>query len=1500
MQKTKPWQLFLIIAVILLTIYNILPTIFYYAKPLKSAVSEGKAYKIAKDIELRINDLENESLNWVKSYTKHLGTSTEKIEINKDTPNQIVVTFKSLEDANTFKRFFPRAGALIPFVPSQMSILNASDTLSKDIVIQRQIPIHFDSSNVKDYFSYVKKFDEKGEPTAEYRKIIFDRLASLGVAIGGVSDTSLKLAIIKENPASETAMQLAYSIAQDLLEYTQTFGENSNFTKRYFSSFTQGTKNSRQDSINSLNESLSKIKESIKIEKASIAKAENELTKNEKLSLLVSKEANVLKADSILKKHEKVFLNGQNAWEYSTLINTLENKYLENPGEKIFTLAVGQNNPLIKELVLDWENEKLSLKIHDDLDSKLNSSKELDQVIINEIARITNLCDEKIGRSSKEFIISLKTLSTSQSLLVMELKKVAESQVKVLKELLKKSWTPAHEELKSENFPVYDYSEYLSLPEHEKSLCFVVYSPMLYSNTAPQGLRQNSIYVMAKGLNRIIQKYQNSSNSIVSEIFMNDFNNLREILRQNGFIGYPGANLPITSEFTSDFIFEKDDYYSMIINASREDFNVVGSKKYATLDFSDLEQRMIASNNIETKIHEDLIKWKDEYNTSQVNINQNMKFDVPPPAKNLLLSNFMLSAKKYIRGDERKIIHWGLDLSGGKTVQLELRDQNNKKVKNEADLKQGVNELYNRVNKMGVSDVNIRIVDDNIILDFPGAQNMSASELIKASSMYFHVVNEKFSTANPTLAENVNRFLQEIWNEAVVTNRKDIESINTIALKHLYGDGLNPENAQPRSDAAKILYENGLRFASFDIGSTSEFDDGLSKIAIYRGKEYSKWEGQTNPLLIVFNNYALDGSSLANIRSSYDPSKGNFLSFEIKGSQTINGKKVNSRDALHNWTSKYSKEKIAGTFLGEITKGRGWRMAVILNDSVISSPNLESALRDNASITGSFTQREINQLVADLKAGALTFTPHILSEKNVSPELGHQERTLGIIATIAALLIVIVTMVGYYKFSGVVASVAVIFNLLFMWATLQNIQATLSLAGIAGVILTVAMAVDANVLVFERVKEEFAISGKIASSIEAGYKRAFNAIFDSNITTIIAALILLNFDSGPIKGFAITLIIGIASSMFSALFMTKFFFARWVQNPNHTYLRMSNLIKSAKIPFLQHAKYIYLTSILIILVGFVCLGKAGKSAMGMDFTGGYSLNINLQENSDKENYRSIAEKAFEAAGAGTQDFQVRELNSPGSLRILFGTSMELEGKPFHSMAVSVDRKDIKYNFETNPRLSWVVSALEAKGLKATDQSLLSLDKSWTAMSGQMSESMRNNAIFGLALALLAIFGYIAWRFEYKYAISAVLCLLHDVFITIASIAILNLMNVPVQLDLHTVAAIMTIVGYSLNDTIIIFDRIREDVKFMRKLSYVDMVNHALNATLSRTMITSGLTLIVLLSLVLLGGSTLFAFSLIMTIGVFFGTLSSLYIGSPLLVFFHNLEEKKQARKLIVD
>jgi SecD/SecF fusion protein len=296
-----------------------------------------------------------------------------------------------------------------------------------------------------------------------------------------------------------------------------------------------------------------------------------------------------------------------------------------------------------------------------------------------------------------------------------------------------------------------------------------------------------------------------------------------------------------------------------------------------------------------------------------------------------------------------------------------------------------------------------------------------------------------------------------------------------------------------------------------------------------------------------------------------------------------------------------------------------------------------------------------------------------------------------------------------------------------------------------------------------------------------------------------------------------------------------------------------------------------------------------KTIFGMDFTGGYSLAVELEENPKQSDYRLAAMDAFLKAGATRRDFEVRELSRSNQLRIQFGTSMDEKGHPFYQMPDTKLEDRYTYEYQRDPRLEWVVKTLENGGLQVQPTQLASLQKNWTIMSGQFSDAMRNNAIWALGAALVAILIYITFRFEFKYAIGAVAGLVHDVWITLGILALFHQMGFPVQIDLQVVGAIMTIIGYSLNDTIIVFDRIREDMHLFRKMKFEEIINHALNVTLSRTIMTSGTTLLVLLALVFLGGSSIFSFSLVMTIGVIVGTLSSLFIASPVMLYFHNRE-----------
>ncbi|QVL57921.1 MAG: protein translocase subunit SecD [Simkaniaceae bacterium] len=1513
MKKQKRWQFILIAVVVLLTLYNILPTVLFYSKPLNEPINEKRATAVAQGAINRVNALEDESLSWLKSYNKLLGTKPTSITLDADNPEIIHLRYEDEKDAERIRSHLPRAGSLIPFVPSQLSLIpNEKHQEATLVTIQRKIPVHFESSKVKEYFNFTEKRDNEGNITPLYHQIVDDRLMQLGLAVGGISENAqyLETALHHQgNPRTDEFLQI---LAQNILTYAKVFGENSAIAKRYYATVTQGPMENRRAAVDQFIGSLERYRDQIKLQRIALEDAESakrakggflESNEQQQLDYYRTREERLSSSIAIVRRQSAAFSSSAAPWTYTKLKQDLSLSSQKN--EAVQTLQVEGRSPLIKAINIDWNNEQISLELHQDIlsykkeieRSKSYLNDQLDQLIYNEIARISRETGENLTPLQDAFAIELNHLTNSQSLLVMDLGAIAKTQGEELLHLIKTQWNPSHPDLKRSSFPIYDYQTYLKLPLHLQKIGLVVYAPAEFETEPPAGFRNNSVYIIAKGMQEILNKLGENPNSPQAKAFIQDFSHLRVLLQNNGFSGYPGATYPLSGNFAKDFIFEAEDFYNNILSATREDFTVHGTRKFATLEFTNVEQRILAMNRIETKEHEDLLKWRDEYQAAQVKEELHAKYDIPAPTQNPLWSNLALSARKYFRGDERKILHWGLDLSGGKTVQIQLRDSNNKVVTNDTDIKQGIDELYNRVNKMGVSEVTIRQEGSNITLDFPSAQGLSAADLVKASSMYFHIVNERFSINNTELAPVIHQFLQDIWNEAVVTNRKDVESINQIAWKHLYGDTLDTEMAQPVSEAAKTLYNQGLRLANpNDTVTNSTFNDSVSKLAIFRGENYADWQGQTHPLLVVMKNYALEGANLTDVHASYDTTRGNFLAFNVKGSQALSdGQKINPRNDLYNWTAPFSKEKIQGTPLDKFSRGEGWRMAVILNGSIVNTATVSSPLRDNVSISGSFTQREANRLEADLKAGSLSFAPHILSEKNVSPELGLKDRTMGILATILALVLVIVIMVGYYRFAGVIASIAVLVNLLIIWATLVNISATVTLAGIAGVILTVGMAVDANVLVFERIREEFALSGRIATAVHAGYRKAFSAIIDSNITTIIAALILLQFDSGPIKGFAVTLIIGIVSSMFTALFMTRYFFAGWVQNPKNKVLKMANLIKKTHINFLKYGKVSLYSSIAVILVGGYLLVSEKSSMLGMDFTGGYSVALEVEAKND-DNYRGMVEEALIAAGATAQDVQVRALSPSNNIKILLGRSLDQMGRPFANMPLETDIKDVAFQYQNNPRLVWVVNALEKSGVELTPQSLKSLDSHWTSVSGQMSNAMRNNAIIGLTVALLCILVYITFRFEFKYAISATLGLAIDVGITVAFMCILHALGTPIQIDLNTIAAIMTIIGYSLNDTIIIFDRIREDLRHMRKHSFKDVVNHALNVTLSRTVMTSGTTLVVLLALLFLGGSAIFGLSLVMVIGVVFGTFSSLYVAAPLLLFFHS-KEKAKAQKV---
>ncbi len=1458
MQKRKKGALFLILGVLFVSLYQILPTLLYYQKPLKKPLEASYAPKLVSNIEKRIEKQEKETLAWVQSYCSLLKLSPLSISYDPDTSQLIHIVFPEEKQAKKLKKYFPLAARNIEESYKALSLKESSDS-TKKVTIQRAFTSPLSSEDWKQEFSFFSK-RENASYSPFYKNFLIKRASIIAKALSGD--------LPKETTRRKTTKE---ELAHTLVQASTLFKESPSLAKRFFASFPSFY----SIDIAFLEESFLQEKETVQKEKRTLQKQPSlSEAEKERLLFLENQELLFIKASSLLKNQKSLFTKASpTSWE------EIEKTWLKEKEQGQTLLLNTSSNPFLESLQIDWEKEILFIPISKDfLEFQKNqpdstSKSRCEQFLIDEIARISSLSKENMQKKGDRIEIPLGFSSSPSSFLALDLEKLALSELSQVKTYLQKNWNPSHPDLKRENFPIVSEKEYEALPELDKNFCL-----LLCRGTDPS-LKKNSLYLVAKGIERISEKYEGGRSSHSASLFFDDFSSLNSCLKELGFRSYPGAFLG-NSPFVKDFLFEKENFYDGFLQATKEPFFILGDHTLALLPLSNLEERIRIENQIETKEQEALLKAKEDYYQAQMSSDPQIRFGFPKPYKSVFWNNLLLNVKKYFQGAEEKVLHWGLDLSGGKTVTLALLDSEKKLVTGEKELLQGMNELYQRVNKLGVSEVSIQREGDHLVLDFPGSQSIPASQLLQASSMYFHVVQEKFSIHNPSLAPYVNVFLEQVWNEAVVSNLKDPGSLQKIAYKHLYGS-FSKENPAPRTEAARILYEKGLRLANpFEEVPSKRMDTTLCKIAVFREEGKKGWQGQNHPLLFVFHNHALEGKDLQNIKASYDPSQGNFLSFEIQNTNT----EENPRETFYNWTLPFSKESLYRSE-NDFLQGRGWRMAVILNDTIVCAPTLNQPLKDSAMISGSFTQREVQKLMADLKAGSLTYFPEILSEKNISPELGAKEKSMGLLATFLGLVFVLVAMTTYYRFCGWIACLAVLFNLLIMAAAFQYLQVTLTLASLAGVILTVGMAVDANVLVFERMKEEMILGKTVYQAIYTGYKKAFSAILDSNLTTILAAFILLSFDSGPIKGFAVTLTLGIISSLFTALFVTRSFFEYWSQKKERTSLNMKNWIGTPKINFLQKAPYILGASIVIIGLGAFVLGQKRSTLFGMDFTGGYSLQLELEPSSDSS-YRTKIEKAFYEAGLSPKEVQVRELNPSNHIKVKFGSNMEEENKPFFNMPL-----EDPFSVTKNPRIDWVVNTLAKQNVSISMKDLSSLAKNWSSMSGQMSDSMKKQALIGLSLALVCMMLYIAFRFEFTFAIAALLCTFHDLLITLAFVFLLSFLGLPVFFDLHTVAALMTIIGYSINDTIIIFDRIREDQILYKNLSFTQIINKAINTTLSRTILTSFTTFLVLLALICFAGPSLFGFSLVMALGVILGTLSSLFIAPLLLQIF--TQKKKQ-------
>lgn len=1519
MSKNNKWHKVIIFLALALTAYNILPTLIYYAKPLNKQVNERGGEAIFKEITHRVNVLEKDSVSWLISFNKLIGVHSTSIVIDKQNPQLIKLVFNSQESANKFKQHLPRAGNFIPFFPSKLSLSplqiekttpTSGETIDNEYIVyvQRKIPVSL--TPTKSYFNYSKKFHNEHTLTTEYKNLIQDRLEQLIYSICSTSEN----AELAELSLSESNQSQAFllTLCQNLVKIDTALNDEPLLKTKFFKTLTMGYFDKPQELVKNLVRKIQSVAQTFNQQASALTAKKNTLN-NEQLNHLnsVTEMQQVLKqCQNLLLTQEQSFISHSNPIERNTIHTLLEKSFSTKKGRD-FSFDTEEYNPIIQSIHLDTKTMELRLKINESIinlqSDLLKSNKKaneqiLNQLIFSEIAKIKRESNENFKKSFNDYSASLDDLAEASSFITLNLEHIKKEKIKHVKHVFSKQFNPTHQDLKRSSSELLTLDELQTLALEKRAFQFVLLNNGEKTTKNLRGFNESSIYIIAKDLAKGIKTYQ-SKNTKKAKEFMQNVEQVSTLLKDIGFTGILGSTPPFAAMFANDVIFELSDYYQPLLMASREKFRVSGSKKYAVLALSTNKERLQTLNEIENAIQMDRIKEYDEYNYARTNTHSRTFFDAPKPTKGLIWMNFLLSVKKYFRGDQDRVLKWGLDLSGGKSVHVILKNNNNKVITDESDLKQGINELYQRVNKLGVSDVTIRQEGSTIAIDFPSDSTLSANELVKASTMTLHIVNEKFGMQNQHLAEDTHAFLQEVYNEALVTNQLDIDSINTIAYSHLYGQNLSTDNPQPKSSAAKALYKAGLRIANpLNSTASSNMNTTLCKIAAYPIDNKELWHVKTHPLVVCMNNWALEGANLENVQANYDATKGNFLSFSVKNTyKSRDGTTINPQDNLFKWTSVFSTSRIGGTPYEQYSNARGWRLAVILNGRIISEPILEDALREHGSISGSFTSRQVQKLASDLKAGSLTFKPSITSEQSVSPDLGFKERFDGIKATILALIAVLITMIAYYRFAGFIASIALILNLLIIWATLQNLQASVTLAGLSGVILTLGMAVDANVLVFERVREEYEKSKQMLQALSSGYKKAFTAIFDSNITTVIAAFILLQFDSGPIKGFALTLIIGIISSMFTALFLTRYILNSWARKNKNKSLKMSKLVNLKSVNFLKYSKIAWTSFALICTFGFLSVVSEGKNLLGIDFTGGFSTTFEVIANKNNPtSNKDLISKALLDNKIKAQDFQIKQMGHENKIKLFLGKNLTEQNGILSKLAPSIEPQMQKYSYEDNPILIWIVDVLKKNDINLTKKSLLSLDSNFSTISGQMSDTMRSQALVGLLFALISILIYITFRFEFKFALCATLGLAFDLLATLALLCILHFVGVSVQIDLNVIAAFMTIIGYSLNDTIIVFDRIRENMKSLRKNSFISIINLSINETFSRTILTSFTTLIVLISLLVFGGNSILGFSLIMAIGVVIGTLSTLFIATSLLsLSFRDINPTVTKKKLVL-
>jgi SecD/SecF fusion protein len=527
----------------------------------------------------------------------------------------------------------------------------------------------------------------------------------------------------------------------------------------------------------------------------------------------------------------------------------------------------------------------------------------------------------------------------------------------------------------------------------------------------------------------------------------------------------------------------------------------------------------------------------------------------------------------------------------------------------------------------------------------------------------------------------------------------------------------------------------------------------------------------------------------------------------------------------------------------------GRPFAIVLDDQVISAPVIrEPIIGGSGQISGNFSVQGANDLAVLLRAGALPATLTVVEERTVGPGLGADSIRAGVVASVIGAVAVAGFMFVFYGFFGVLANLALAINIVMILAVLSLIGSTLTLPGIAGIVLTMGMAVDSNVLIYERIREEVKSGRSLLPAIDSGFKRAFGTIIDANLTTLIAAVVLFYLGSGPVRGFAVTLAVGIVTTVFTAFTFTSWLFAVWVRRAKPKQLPKgirTGVFDGRGLPFMSIRRYNFAAAAVLSIASLIAFVGVGMN-LGIDFRGGSIIELKARQgDADIANIRSRLDQL------NLGDVSAQGFGSPQE--VLVRVQAQDGGENAEQSALERIRTDLEGDYEFR--------RVEVVG-------------------PSVSSDLTYSATLGVGIALLFILVYIWFRFEWQFAVGAIIATMHDVILTIGLFVLTG-----IEFNLTSIAAILTIVGYSLNDTVVVYDRMRENLRRYKKMPLPDLIDISINQTLSRTVLTGLTTMIALSALYIFGGEVIRSFTFAMLFGVAVGTFSSIYIAAPVLIAF---------------